>query len=169
MKVSRKTAKLFVSGDEEARTQVYLAYRRILFFLIVSIVNEKEDAEDLLSETFLKVMGNASSIRDPSAIDSYLTKTATNLSYDFLAKRQDHMSYDSIEDTIGEKSHDNYYLQELNSLLSDRENVVVTLVILYGYSLREVATILNISKSEAHLIYKGAIKTLRRAYSAKRR
>lgn len=168
MKVSQKTARLFVSGDEEARSQVYTAYYRILYFLIASIVNNPQDAEDLLSETFLKTMEHAAALRDAKNLDSYLTKTALHLAFDFLAKKRQVVSYDSIEEVLGEDSHDNFYFQELNTSLSDRENLVVTLVVLYGYSLREVAPLLGISKSEVHLIYRRAIDKLRRFYSPRK-
>lgn len=164
MKVSRKVAALFLSGDEGARAEVYEAYRRILFFLIASLVNNPEDAKDLLSETFLKAMEHASHIHDPKALDSYLTQTALHLSYDFLAAKKEAVPYDSVEEILGEESHDNYYLQELNSLLSDRENLIVTLIVLYGYSLRESASLLGLSKSEVHLIYQGAMQKLKAAY-----
>jgi RNA polymerase sigma factor (sigma-70 family) len=169
MKVSPKTARLFLSGDKEAWAEVYEAYRRILFFLIASIVNNPEDAKDLLSETFIKAREHASSIRDPKALDSYLTKSALHLSYDFLSAKKENVSYDSVEEILGEESHDNYYLQELNSFLSDRENLVVTLIVLYGYSLRETATLLSISKSEAHLLYHSALRKLKAAYQGQRR
>ncbi|OLE54677.1 MAG: hypothetical protein AUG51_06900 [Acidobacteria bacterium 13_1_20CM_3_53_8] len=48
-------------GDERALASVYDSYARILFGLILRILNDREEAEDVLQEVFLQVWRRAES------------------------------------------------------------------------------------------------------------
>jgi RNA polymerase sigma-70 factor (ECF subfamily) len=49
-----------VRGDEQSLAEIYDRYSRILFSLAQRILNDREEAEDVLQEVFLQVWKNAS-------------------------------------------------------------------------------------------------------------
>ena len=51
--------KAIAGKDEEALSQLYDRYRVVLFGLLVRILNNREEAEDVLQEVFLQVWGRA--------------------------------------------------------------------------------------------------------------
>ncbi len=50
--------------DTEALSQLYDAYNRLLFGMILSIVKSKPEAEDVLQEVFMKIWQKADSFRE---------------------------------------------------------------------------------------------------------
>jgi RNA polymerase sigma-70 factor (ECF subfamily) len=154
----------FVSGDEESIQEVYYAYRKLLFFIIVSIVKNEEDAKDLLQETFLKAIENRRSIANPKYLEAYLTATARNLAINFAKKSKPDVSYEDLEEVYGEEEKDNAYLQEMNAYLTDKENIIILYRIEYGYSFRAIADLTGIPVSTVVLRYKTALAKAKAHY-----
>ncbi len=164
VKLPLKVSYGFVSGDEASIQEVYVAYRKLLFFIIVSIVKNEEDAKDLLQETFLKAIENRRSIANPKFLDSYLTATARNLALNFAQKKRPEVSYEDLEEVYGEEEKDNVYLQEMNAYLTDKENIVILYKIEYGYSFRAIAALTGIPVSTVALRYKAALAKAKAHY-----
>lgn len=164
MKVSEEVARRFANGDELAVQEVYETYRSLLFFIIVSIVKNEEDAKDLLQETFIKALANASKLVQMSAFERYLTLIAKNLALNFVRDHGQECPLGSLLEIYGEEDHSNSLLQEMNSCLSDRENVIVSYALVYGYSFREIALLTGVSKSQVHALYQGALKKMKAHY-----
>ena len=162
MKVSTSVAKAFLRGEEEASQEVYQAYRKLLYFVIASIVGSKEDAEDVYQDTFVAVLTNRNQVKSPKDLEWYLLQTAKNLALNAVRKRDALIDYSSTLDLYGEEEKKNDYLQELNQFLNDRENIVVTLKIAYGFTNKEAGKILDVSEREVALIYHQALKKLRK-------
>ncbi len=59
-----------------------------LFHLAMKMVESREDAYDIVQETFLKGYKSIENFRGDSSFSSYLYKTASNLCIDFLRKRK---------------------------------------------------------------------------------
>lgn len=162
MNVSLTTAKEFIAGDAAATQEVYLAYRKLLYFVIVTIVGNEEDAKDVYQDVFLNLLSHRGAITDPKNLHSYLVAMAKNAAINYVKKRDSLVEYSSLLDFYGEEERHNSYLQDLNTFLSDRENIVVTYRLAYGFTIREVATLTNVSPRQINIIYSQAIHKLRR-------
>lgn len=55
MGISKHTAIGFMNGDKEAIGQVYLEYKNLMYFIIASYVNNQNDCDDVLSDSFHQV------------------------------------------------------------------------------------------------------------------
>lgn len=163
MNVSSKTAKQFLQGDEAATAEVYQNYRALLYFIIASYVDRKEDCDDVYQEVFLKVISKKDEIKDPSSLHYYLCATAKNEAIDF-AKRQSRMeSEQEIEELRGEEesSQLDYFLPYD---LTKEEKTIVGYRITFGLSYREISEILEIPIPTAKLRYVQAIQKIKGAY-----
>jgi RNA polymerase sigma-70 factor, ECF subfamily len=150
-------------GDREALEELYLIhFDRIYSYLHVSVGN-RHDAEDLTTQTFLKMLESIGKFRWQSApFSAWLFRIAHNLAMDhFRANRRwqpeeeppepDPDESTSAEagalESIGRKS-----MLELIEELSPEQQQVLTLKFVFNFANAEAATILG--KTE------GAIKSL---------
>jgi RNA polymerase sigma-70 factor (ECF subfamily) len=150
-------------GDRDALEELYLIhFDRIYSYLHVSVGN-RHDAEDLTTQTFLKMLESIGRFRWQSApFSAWLFRIAHNLAMDhFRAARRWQPEEEVPEppadestsaemgalDSIGRRS-----MLELIQDLSPEQQQVLTLKFVFNFSNGEVATILG--KTE------GAIKSL---------
>src|SRR5690349_6559849 len=75
-------------GREDAYRELIRRYERPVFSLIYRMVRDKETAEDLAQETFIKVLNNIDRYRPEFKFSSWLFKIANNVAIDHLRKRQ---------------------------------------------------------------------------------
>jgi RNA polymerase sigma-70 factor, ECF subfamily len=76
------------SGKEKAYRELLDRYQRPVFSLIYRMVRDRELAEDLAQETFVKVFNNIGSYNPEYKFSSWIFKIASNLSIDTLRKKQ---------------------------------------------------------------------------------
>jgi RNA polymerase sigma factor (sigma-70 family) len=72
-------------------------YRGALLRHVGRLVHSREDAAELVQETYLRVMRQIQSSQFESAARAYLFQTATNLAYDHF-RRARHRDHDRIDD-----------------------------------------------------------------------
>jgi RNA polymerase sigma-70 factor (ECF subfamily) len=81
-------AALAKNGREDAFRELVRRYERPVFSLIYRMVRDREVAEDLSQETFIKVLNHIDRYRPEFKLSSWLFKIANNLTIDHLRKRQ---------------------------------------------------------------------------------
>jgi RNA polymerase sigma-70 factor (ECF subfamily) len=88
-------------GREDAYRELIKRYERPVFSLIYRMVRDKETAEDLAQETFIKVLNNINRYRPEFKFSSWLFKIANNIAIDHLRRRQvDTISIEGSPDAI---------------------------------------------------------------------
>ena len=153
------------NGDSTAFNIVYANYRALLYFIIVSIVKNEEDAKDLLQETFIKIYENASNLRDNDKFHAWSSGIAKNLALNHLKLRQREveLSDDALE-VIGREDETFRFLQDWNAHLSDTENAVIAYKIVYEFTFLEIAQFLHTPLSTVYKVYREALKKLKKSY-----
>jgi RNA polymerase sigma-70 factor (ECF subfamily) len=73
---------------EPAFRELVRRYERPVFSLIFRMVRDRELAEDLAQDTFIKVLNNIDRYRPEFKLSSWLFKIANNVTIDHLRKRQ---------------------------------------------------------------------------------
>ena len=81
-------AALAKEGREAAFRELVRRYERPVFSLIFRMVRDRELAEDLAQDTFIKVLNNIDRYRPEFKLSSWLFKIANNVTIDHLRKRQ---------------------------------------------------------------------------------
>ena len=81
-------AALAKQGREAAFRELIRRYERPVFSLIFRMVRDRETAEDLAQETFIKVLNHIERYRPEFKLSSWLFKIANNVTIDYLRKRQ---------------------------------------------------------------------------------
>lgn len=75
-------------GEEEAYRELIRRYERPVFSLIFRMVRNRELAEDLSQETFVKVLNAIQSYRPEFKFSSWVFKIANNAAIDHIRKRE---------------------------------------------------------------------------------
>jgi RNA polymerase sigma-70 factor (ECF subfamily) len=75
-------------GREAAFRELVRRYERPVFSLIFRMVRDREIAEDLAQDTFIKILNNIDRYRPEFKLSSWLFKIANNVAIDYLRKRQ---------------------------------------------------------------------------------
>jgi RNA polymerase sigma-70 factor (ECF subfamily) len=98
-KYDYKLVKLAVSGDEQAYAELMDRYRDAIYYMLLKMVNNKNDAEDLTIEAFGKAFKNIEQYTPKYAFSTWLFKIATNNCIDFIRKQKGNLiSIDQAEE-----------------------------------------------------------------------
>jgi RNA polymerase sigma-70 factor, ECF subfamily len=150
-------------GDREALEELYLLhFDRIYSYLHMSVGN-RHDAEDLTTQTFLKMLESIKRFRWRSApFSAWLFRIAHNLAMDHFRASRRWQPEEEVPEPVGEEepsaeaaafqSIGRQSMLELIESLSAEQQQVLTLKFVFNFPNAEVATILG--KTE------GAVKSL---------
>ncbi len=75
-------------GDQAAFGKLMARYRDSIFFMVLKMVHNRDDAEDLTLEAFGKAFNSISNYSADFAFSTWLFKIATNNSIDFIRKKK---------------------------------------------------------------------------------
>jgi len=109
MKTEKEIVEDVKEGKASAFDKLYEAYCRRLYFFAFSILKSREDAEEVVQNTFFKIWEKRKSIDSNYAFKSFLFAIAYNLIVDLLRERLKERKYKEI---ILDKAILNYNLEE---------------------------------------------------------
>ena len=75
-------------GDQQAYNKLILMYKDIVYNIVFRMVRNKQEAEDLTQDAFVKAYKSIASFNDDYAFSTWLFKIATNNCIDFFRKRK---------------------------------------------------------------------------------
>ena len=162
MNVTIKTAKLFLQGDEEAISSVYRSYRSLLYFIIATYLNQKEDCDDVYQNVFVKILNRRNEVKDPSSLHSYLCTMAKNEAIDYAKKRSREHSSDVLEDMCvdNQVTQLDYFLPYD---LTKEEKMIVGYRLTFGLSWQEINELTGIPLGTLKYRYSQAIDKVKRS------
>ena len=74
--------------NEQAFTQVYLTYRGLIYHRLSQMIGQRDLAEDLTQEVFLRAWKALPGMQAPLQMQAWLCRIATNLAIDTLRRRR---------------------------------------------------------------------------------
>jgi len=77
-----------VAGDQQAYAELLSRYRDSIYFMLLKMVNNPDDAEDLTIEAFGKAFRNIHQYTPSYAFSTWLFKIATNNCIDFIRRKR---------------------------------------------------------------------------------
>ena len=134
----------------------YEQYKNGIFRYVLSITKDPYLAEDILHDTFVKLMSGG--VRCASGKEqAWLYRVARNLCYDQLRKTKREQPLDGLT----AHSDSGFEYIDLISSLSQMEQEIVTLKIVGRLSHKEIGSVLGITAGAAQKRYERAICALR--------
>ncbi len=163
---------LFTKGDDRAFAEIYERYKGPLFMHSYRILENEEEAKDVLQELFTALWSKREQIHLQSSLSAYLYSATRNRVLDLIAHRQVKQRYiDSLSDFISsgtciteehlrEKELASMIEKEV-SLLPERMRLIFELSRNHDRSYKEIAEELNISDKTVKKQVSYALKILR--------
>lgn len=87
-KYDYKLVQAAIDGDERAYAELMDRYKDAIYYMLLKMVNNKNDAEDLTIEAFGKAFKNIGQYTPNYAFSTWLFKIATNNCIDFIRKKK---------------------------------------------------------------------------------
>jgi len=103
-KYDYKLVQLAIKGDEKAYAELLERYKDAIYYMLLKMVNNKNDAEDLTIEAFGKAFKNIEQYTPNYAFSTWLFKIATNNCIDFIRKKKANIISIDSDDSSGEMS-----------------------------------------------------------------
>lgn len=76
------------TGDQKAYAELMSRYKDSIYFMLLKMVNNRDDADDLTIEAFGKAFKNIKQYTPDYAFSTWLFKIATNNCIDFIRKKR---------------------------------------------------------------------------------
>lgn len=162
-------------GNRQAQFEIYKLYAKAMYNVALRIVNDDDEAEDVLQEAFLDAFTRLESFRAETTFGLWLKQIVINKSINQLRKRKaEFVSLDGIDiaDEVAHTEEDLQYqvneVKEAVAQLPDGYRVVLTLYLFEGYDHEEISHILKISENTSRSQYMRAKTKLNSLLEKKR-
>jgi RNA polymerase sigma factor (sigma-70 family) len=153
-------------GNSNAQYKHYRQYSKAMFNLAYRILNNREDAEDILQETFVDGFRNIDTFRFESTFGAWLKKILVNKCINELKRKKiDLTLYETMPFDVAEDEEETVYntdkIFKSIEMLPDGYRIILTLYLLEGYDHSEISQILGITESTSKSQYSRAKEKLR--------
>ncbi len=159
-----------IKGNSKAQFRLYNQYSKAMYNLAYRILNNREDAEDMLQEAFVECFRNIGSFRFESTFGAWLKKIVVNKCINQLKKRKIDLTLCEtlpviIYEEEEEITYDTGKIFKGIEMLPYGYRIIFTLYLLEGYDHTEISQILGISESTSKSQYSRAKEKLRNILS----
>lgn len=143
-------------GDKVAQYQLYRLYVKAMFNIAVRMTGDKETAEDVLQDAFIKAFSELDKLKDENAFGGWLKRIVMNRCIDVMRKEkyvlqsmetlsgQHHEIAEEIDESV-----DPEMVHRLIKKLPDGARQILVMRALEGYKYAEIGEQLGISESTA--------------------
>jgi RNA polymerase sigma-70 factor (ECF subfamily) len=145
-----------MKGDVRAQYQLYTLYSKAMYNICYRMTNQKEEAEDMLQESFSYAFSKLGSFRFESSFGAWLKRIVVNTCINHLKKKRVDLVYTehqsdpiSADESVdyGEIRFQVKRVMKALEKLPEGYRIVFSLYLLEGYDHKEIAEILGVTES----------------------
>ena len=153
-----------IKKDNEAFKGIYDNTKKGVFSMIISIVNNKAATEDLMQDTYMKMIQKIHQYKRGRNFYAWLLQIAKNTALDYVRKEKRNLVFDPQEQSqIFERptnDRNDYIVYDYVKDLQDEERQIVLLRIVSDLKFKDIAKTLDKPIGTVLWIYNKAIKKL---------
>ena len=149
-----------LEGDVSAYSMIVDRHKDMVFTVALRIVRNREDAEEIAQDTFVKVYQSLKSFKKESKFSTWLYRIVYNTAISKTRKRQlettdmeyeiiENYTLDNIKEDVNRLEYDEQkiLINKVIEKLSPEESILINLFYLKEYSTEEISEIMNLSKA----------------------
>jgi RNA polymerase sigma-70 factor (ECF subfamily) len=166
MRVDAHLIEMLKQKDEEAFELIYNEYSNLIYYIAYSIVKNKEDAEEVVQDTFLNMLKSIETYNGNNKFKQWLMQIARNLSYNKVTRNKEKYTIrdDKIITTIKAPRENTDLLLTIRGLLDLESSHIVILRIVYDFSFKEIAEDCKLTVNKVQGIYYQSLKKLKKEF-----
>lgn len=156
--IHRKLVEQCQKGDRKAQYELYNSYAKAMYNICLRMMNNADEARDMLQEAFIDAFIRIHTFRFESAFGAWLKRIVINKCINALQKRRIEFADAEIDDNyIADNENDAIDEDQLRLSiervrkamyqLPENARIVFSLYLLEGYDHSEIADILHITES----------------------
>jgi RNA polymerase sigma factor (sigma-70 family) len=154
--IHKEIIELCKAGNSRAQQQLYQLYAKAMFNICYRMMNSREEAEDMLQESFTEAFIKLSTFRYESSFGSWLKRIVINKCINELKRRKAELILtENIPDSNPETDDNDIETAKLkvNDVMRAMEQlpegyrIIFSLYLLEGYDHTEIAQIMGITES----------------------
>ncbi len=155
--------------DNEAFEYIYEHSKRGVYAIIVAIVKDRQTTEDLMQDTYIKMLKNINQYQVGRNFNAWITQIAKNTALDYYRKHQKSRLIDPVDDINiidREQTNDHqndYTLEEMVKSLDTEEREIVLLHIVSDMKFKTISEIVNKPLGTVLWIYQKALKKIKKS------
>jgi len=160
--IHKEIIELSRSGNVKAQFELYSLYSRAMYSICMRMLNRREDAEDILQESFSEIFNKLDSFRFESSFGSWAKRIVINKCINYLRKKRPELHFEAeLQETVPDEEHVDYESLKLQvekvkqamAGLPDGYRIIFSLYALEGYDHEEISAILGVSESTSRTQY----------------
>jgi RNA polymerase sigma factor (sigma-70 family) len=162
--IHREVIELSKAGNSKAQYQLYQLYAGAMYNVCFRMMNNREEAEDMLQESFTEAFRSLGAFRFDSTFGAWLKRITINKCINALKRRKANLV---LMETLPERSVEDDSQSEIPGLSVERVQqameqlpegyrVVFSLYLLEGYDHTEISQIMGISEATSKSQYSRA-------------
>jgi RNA polymerase sigma factor (sigma-70 family) len=149
-------------GNRQAQYQLYQQYSKAMFNVCCRMMNDREDAEDMLQESFSEAFRRLDSFRHESTFGAWLKMIVINRCINEIKRKKaqleffDDMSPFEDEEDKADDQPPGLSPEKIKLAMAELpkgSRMIFSLYLLEGYDHQEISEILNISESNSKTQY----------------
>ena len=170
------------NGDRAALKEIYEEYLPYLYTIVLGVVQQRETAEDVTSDVFIRIWNSAAKFQPGSGHKGWLATIARNMAIDELRKHkrevlmgggggdeendgggiEDFSEQETPSEGVEDEVVEQLSVMEALDRLKPEEREIVDMKVLSDMTFKEISEILQIPMGTVTWRYQAAIKKLRR-------
>lgn len=150
-------------GDDKAFEKLYLKTRRGVYAFLYTYLKNRADTEDAVQTVYLKIKMGAGSFKQGTNGRAWILQIAKNHAIDVIRKNDRYLPLeDNAKILATAEFSDGSVIAAMQKALTEQEQQIIVLHVLWGYRHREIAQILDLPTGTITSKYKRAIEKLRK-------
>lgn len=162
------------NGDQLSQFKVYKMYYKAMYNTSLRIVNNAEEAEDVMQEAFLSAFRNMEGFSGNVTFGAWLKRIVINQSIDYVRRKRpqtvviEEINEQFVDDSYEKDDNENgegvaekvLRIKRAIQHLPEGYRIILSLYLLEGYDHEEIGTIMGISSSTSRSQFTRARKKL---------
>ncbi|MCQ2743125.1 MAG: sigma-70 family RNA polymerase sigma factor [Bacilli bacterium] len=158
--LTKRVIEGFYRKEYEPSILVYEHYRKLIYFSLSTLIDNKEDLNDVYLEVFTRLFKNQPEFpEDGVGIASYLVKSAKSIA---LNMKKENSKYESIHEEPSSLDSLNLMSKYLVPPLNETEGYVVLYRAAFELSFKDISELVNIPETSVRRMYRDGLSKLRR-------
>ena len=144
-----------IKGSKKDFQYLYETYKGLVFWIAYSYLKNKEEAEDILQDTFISFFNSYDNekFKTENDIKNYLAMSSKNKSLNLINQRRYGPSVEEVYD-LGNNDTSSIEIQRLKEILDEEEYQILTLKIVYELTFKEIGNIIDKTEDSVSSKYK---------------